>query len=102
VKDGNVPPERRRSSFDTTELRRQVRVETEKAVRADEGTEGVRLIEGPMDGFLVREDAPALRSDWHESWPEQVASRNRPGRYVLTDSDGSGERMARWEEFASA
>jgi hypothetical protein len=71
---------------------------TERAVR-ETGTPGVRLRGGPMDGWLVSEDAPSLESDWFTTWPESVASKNEPGCYqVVTPMDvESGEAI--WQEF---
>jgi hypothetical protein len=62
---------------------------------------------GPMDGWIVAPDAPALRPDWAETWP-QPAPRGllarlfhvnrrrwpwaRPGRYVVLGN------MATWAE----
>lgn len=37
---------------------------------------------GPMNGWVVKPDAPALRADWHRTWPLGVARQWQPGRYV--------------------
>ena len=66
----------------------------------------VELHGGPMDGWLVTPDAPALKPDWYRTLPlpprqtfwgwlrrkpaEQVTAR--PGRYVV-DGDGSATWM---------
>lgn len=53
--------------------------------------ESVTLLRGPMDGWVVKPDAPALRPDWYTTWPLSVAAKHKPGRYVL---DGT---RARWQ-----
>jgi hypothetical protein len=37
---------------------------------------------GPMDGWVVKADAPALAPDWYTTWPPSIAARNEPGRYL--------------------
>ena len=59
--------------------------------------DSVSLLGGPMDGWVVKPDAPALRPDWAASWPPSVARRSRPGRYEL-EPDG---KRARWHEDAA-
>lgn len=54
--------------------------------------ESVTLAGGPMDGWIVKPDAPALQPDWCLSWPASVAAKNAPGLYVR-----SGPGRARWE-----
>lgn len=60
-----------------------------RAVRAGVGTlvhpvpDAVLLAGGPMDGWVVKPGAPALREDWWESWPAGIAATWTPGRYVL-------------------
>jgi hypothetical protein len=49
------------------------------------GEEGIRLNGGPMDGWLVKADAPSLAPDWHRTWPPTTAKEFGPGRYVLAD-----------------
>jgi hypothetical protein len=63
----------------------ELRANTEIAVHAA-GDQGVRLRGGPMDGWLVNEDAPSLAPDWYETWPPTVAAKNDPGRYELSES----------------
>jgi hypothetical protein len=50
------------------------------------GVEGVRLRGGPMDGWLVSQNAPALQPDWYKTWPPTVAARHRSGQYEVSDS----------------
>lgn len=57
----------------------------------------VALIGGPMDGWAVEPDAPALRPDWHETWNVNVApslANWEPGRYVQRDGN-----VAEWQEL---
>lgn len=60
-----------------------------------------RLEGGPMDGWVVKPTAPALRPDWHTTWPDSVRSRWAAGTYVIADEDrGPGRvrsRRARWQ-----
>jgi hypothetical protein len=42
----------------------------------------VALVGGPMDGWVVKPDAPSLRPDWHTSWPASLATRFGPGHYA--------------------
>lgn len=93
------PPERRKASSDTSELMRQVRINTERAVKADEASFPVRLRGGPMDGYVVYDDAPALRDDWYTTWPPSVADMHRPGHYVLLDEMEQDARVAVWQDF---
>jgi hypothetical protein len=62
-----------------------LRATTELQIRKD-GEDGVRLNGGPMDGWLVLEDAPSLAADWYKTWPRAMAHKNEPGRYELADS----------------
>lgn len=52
------------------------------------GLKGIRLNGGPMDGWLVKDDAPSLAADWHRTWPPTTAEQFGPGRYELAD-DGT-------------
>jgi hypothetical protein len=64
----------------------------------------VKLVGGPMDGWVVPAGAPVLRPDWHETWPVPEPPHGlagvlarlfrirrtawpwaRPGRYVVDD-----------------
>jgi hypothetical protein len=90
------------AAVDTTEFQRQVRIQAELAVRADENANPVRLIGGPMGGFLVLRDAPALSVDWHRTWPESIASAFCPGRYVIAEKMDQDTLLARWQEFAGS
>jgi hypothetical protein len=58
----------------------ELRKNTERAVQ-EEGEEGIRLRGGPMDGWLVREDAPAFRPDWYQSLPGWSQEELKPGHY---------------------
>jgi hypothetical protein len=51
----------------------------------------VYLVGGPMDGWHVTPDAPALQEGWEvpDSWD------GLPGRYVATTPDGTQQR-AKW------
>jgi len=97
--DEIIPPERRGSEADTSELMRQVRIHTERAVKKDETSLPVRLRGGPMDGYLVHDDAPALRDDWHTTWPTSVAEKRQPGHYVLLNEMEKDARVAEWRPF---
>jgi len=46
----------------------------------------VRLVGGPMDGWLVLPSAQCLRPDWYGTMPETLARRQAPGRYVRSGS----------------
>jgi hypothetical protein len=82
--------------------RRLKRVAAKALKRATAGKPGVAhpvpasvtLTGGPMDSWVVKADAPALRPDWCLTWPESVAAANDPGMYV---ADGPGR--ARWERL---
>jgi hypothetical protein len=76
---------------DPDRLAESLRAVTELQIHA-EGEEGVRLGGGPMDGYLVRADAPVLGPDWYRTWPPRLAARNRPGRYLLS----ADRRRAQW------
>lgn len=59
----------------------------------------VALAGGPMDGWVVKPDAPALRPNWHTTWPPTVAARFSPGVYpepVLV----AGVLTSRWRAHA--
>jgi hypothetical protein len=58
------------------------------------GEQGVRLNGGPMDGWLVKPDAPSLAPDWYRTWPPRTAEPHLPGRYELADSGTSAEWVA--------
>lgn len=90
------------SAFDATEFQRQVRIQAELAVRTDENANPVRLIGGPMDGFLVYQDAPALSGDWYRTWPESTASAFHPGRYVISGEMALDTPIARWRELGKS
>ena len=54
-------------------------------------TDSVTLIGGPMDSWVVKADAPALRPDWCLTWPASLAAKWSPGQYLA-----DGPRRARW------
>jgi hypothetical protein len=78
---------------------RQVKTQAELAVLADDTVSHVRLAGGPMDGFLVFDDAPALAADWYRTWPRDVSSEFRPGRYVIASETEQATPIARWREY---
>lgn len=54
----------------------------------------VVLSGGPMDGWIVKPDAPALQADWHETWNVNVAPSLagwQPGRYVIAATGKTAE-----------
>lgn len=58
--------------------------------------DSVVLDGGPMAGWIVRPEAPALRPDWHTTWSVNVApvlAGWQPGRYVL----GADGKRAAWQ-----
>lgn len=66
-------------------LRENLRSTAEIQLR-EGGTDGVRLNGGPMDGWLVLNDAPSLATDWYKTWPPSLVKEHEPGRYQLADS----------------
>jgi hypothetical protein len=56
------------------------------SLQVDSRATRIRLEGGPMDGWLVQDDAPALEPNWYETWPPSVAEENEPGSYVLSAS----------------
>ena len=56
-------------------------------------TDSVRLEGGPMDGWIVKAEAPALRPDWCLSWPPSLSAKWKPGVYHRSG------RVARWSEL---
>lgn len=57
--------------------------------------DSVVLHGGPMDGWVVKPEADALRPDWYTTWNVNVAPSLagwEPGRYMLFD-DG---KVAEW------
>lgn len=67
----------------------EIKRNVEKAT-LDSGEEGVRLIGGVMDGWLVLPDAEALQQNWYTTNPPDMTAG--PGRYVLS----SNGRQAKW------
>lgn len=57
--------------------------------------EAVKLSGGPMDGWIVKPDAPALREGWYATLPQPHKDRFKPGRYYLSGTD---KRLAIWKE----
>lgn len=50
---------------------------------------------GPMDGWVVKPDAPALQRDWWHTWPLSIRARFAPGRYAPPVAAG-GSRTSAW------
>lgn len=71
---------RRRDEF-WDNLRANTEIQVHQA-----GEGGVRLNGGPMDGWLVKRDAPSLAPDWYRTWPPNVRAADEPGRYELAES----------------
>lgn len=42
----------------------------------------VQLKGGPMNGWIVKADAPALQPEWYDSSPKWMRNKWAPGRYV--------------------
>jgi hypothetical protein len=80
------------------EFWRLLRENAEAAVRKS-GEPPVRLRGGPANDWLVTDDAPMLRDDWHTTWPEFLTAEYRRGRYVLAEEMEPDARVARWEEL---
>lgn len=61
---------------------------------------GFVLSGGPMDGWYVTSDAPALRADWWMHMPMKMKIRYapRPGRYVRIGRTELGVERAEWRE----
>ncbi len=57
----------------------------------------VALEGGPMDGWVVKPDAPALQPAWYRTWPPTVAERHEPGRYGTPVVDARGVQRAVWQ-----
>jgi hypothetical protein len=80
--------------------RRSLKATVKRMVKSGPGLQhpvpdSVVLRGGPMDGWIVKPDAPALRADWHETWNVNVAPSLAgwlPGRYVRA-ADG---KTAAW------
>jgi hypothetical protein len=71
-----------------------VRAATELQIRED-GEDGIRLNGGPMNGWLVLADAPALMPDWYKTWPPGIAEKHEPGRYEVAASGTWAEWIPR-------
>lgn len=82
-------------------MNRHQRRTLKTAVRRQVGTlahpvpESVTLAGGPMDGWVVKPDAPALRPDWFSTMPPHLARRHVPGRYADPRLVGS-VRVSAW------
>lgn len=63
--------------------------------KAKPGPETVTLRGGPMDGWVVPPNAPALRENWFMTWPDNVAREWTPGRYVVTTT--APLKIASWQ-----
>lgn len=79
-------------------LNRAARRRLKETLKAHVGTlahpvpASVALHGGPMDGWIVKPDAPALRPDWYTTWPPSVEATHKPGRYELRE----GGQDAKW------
>lgn len=58
--------------------------------------DSVTLRGGPMDGWIVKPDAPALEPDWYTTWTPNIAAAWQPGRYVLGPEERL--RIAHWAD----
>jgi hypothetical protein len=74
-------------------FREELRAQTELAVR-ESGEQGVRLRGGPMDDWLVKQDAPCFAADWYKTWPQSVADETEPGRYARDETGTQAEWVA--------
>lgn len=53
-----------------------------------------------MDGWIVTDDAPALRPDWYKSWLIWIRAEYKPGRYIRAkEPDDDGQAFAVWGEI---
>ncbi len=77
---------------------RLVRENAEQAVKGS-GEPPVRLRGGPSDGWVVMDDAPMLRDDWHTTWLDSIKAEFKPGHYVLVDEMDQDARVAVWKEL---
>lgn len=75
-------------------FRDELRAQAEIAVLAS-GKPAVRLHGGPLDGWLVKENAPALEPTWYKTWPPQRTASEKPGHYVISDAG----TWADWELY---
>lgn len=57
----------------------------------------VSLRGGPMDGWVVKPGAPALRPDWYRTWPSRIAAAFAPGRYAALAAGADGVTRAVWQ-----
>ncbi len=84
---------------DGRRLKRVANKALKHAIAAQPGLEhpapaSVTLVGGPMNGWIVKPDAPSLAPDWCLSWPPSVAAKHKPGMYVL-----EAPARARWDEL---
>jgi hypothetical protein len=82
VEPGSIEPD---ADPQREQFRENLRATTELQIHQD-GENGIRLNGGPMDGWLVLEDAPSLAADWYKTWPPGIARENEAGRYRVADS----------------
>jgi hypothetical protein len=80
-----------------TAVNRQARRAVERAARKG-SADTIRLRGGPMGGWLVTPDAPALQPDWWKTWPDHVAEYFDPGRYVATEETDVNVPIWEWQE----
>jgi hypothetical protein len=81
--------------------RRQLKATVKHMVKTGSGLDhpvpdSVVLNGGPMDGWIVKPEADALRPDWHTTWNTNIAPSLVnwvPGRYVRA-ADGKSATWA--------
>lgn len=74
------------------EERRRLQRATKAKIRKDGKDRGVMLRGGPMDGWFVKIDAPALRPEWGVP---------HGGRYEDAGRDKDGVRVADWKPWTA-
>lgn len=70
-------------------MNRQQRRKLQRASKREAGSDPVMLKSGPMDGWYVPPEAPALKPDWRTD-----------GRYERTGQDIDGIEVAEWQPTA--
>lgn len=78
---------------------RRLQTEVKTGTLKHPAPDSVVLAGGPMDGWVVKPDAPALRPDWHRTWPPTIAARHAPGHYAAPVRDGRIQRST-WQASA--
>lgn len=80
-------------------LERRLKTDAKAGALRHPTPDSVVLAGGPMDGWVVKPGAPALRPDWYRTWPPTVAARHAPGRYAPPVRDGLTQRST-WQANA--